>query len=176
MTNAGKSHCGFSSAKVTNAANDSQRSRTAPLPCGRSAAQPAALRIPRTSSPSTPVAPPARAAPLIRVTPSRTSGRSKNRSAPRMTTAIPRADNADSRSADCAFIRNNTAISRAEIPLRRCVEIDSATAVASATSSECDCTVGSTPGSRIDRKVTAARECACTITALALLTISGVHR
>ena len=32
MTNAGKSQCGFSSGKVTNAASDSQLSRTEPLP------------------------------------------------------------------------------------------------------------------------------------------------
>lgn len=110
----------MSSASWARAARDSQRARAAPAPSGGRSENPAPDRTCRTvwisPMPSVSASPPARAAPRRRTTASRTSGRSKNRSAPRSTYGTPTAASADSYVSDCALIRYRIAISRAGTP------------------------------------------------------------
>ncbi|CAB4674606.1 unannotated protein [freshwater metagenome] len=174
--NAERSSSLCSSANATSAERDSHRSRTAPPPLGGCSAQPAAPRTARTSSPRTPALPPARAAPRRRVTPSRTSARSKKRSTPRNMIGTPRSVSADSSSADCAFTRKSTAISLAEVPFSMSSAIALATEVASSTSSSYDFTTGFTPPLRTARNCKEAGVLLCAITAFAAATIGSAQR
>jgi len=73
-----------STAWSISACQDSQRSRVWPRDSGGDSVQPIPARVPRTVSSRSPPSL-ERAAPRIRVTASRTSGRSKNRKPPRTT-------------------------------------------------------------------------------------------
>ena len=109
----------------------------------------------------------------------RTSGRSKNRSAPCTTYGTPASVSAFSYASDWALVRNSTAISRAGVPASISVRQRAATAVASAGSSVKIRSSGSGPGGRWPSSSSRSRASvprACRITALASPTTCGVER